>query len=147
MQIQRWALDRNTPVICSYHTRFNSYLPYYFQGATLDAIDTTLWWWLVKFYRNCDHVYPPTINVQKELESKGFRNETMRIWPRGINLTSFNPSHRSTERRASWGASEETIVILMVSRMVSVCLGRMVHDTLYIAQQMRARPVPPWLLS
>lgn len=117
-QIQRWALDRNTPVICSYHTRFNSYLPYYFQGATLDAIDTTLWWWLVKFYRNCDHVYPPTVNVQKELESKGFRNETMRIWPRGINLTSFNPSHRSPERRSSWGASEETIVILMVSRMV-----------------------------
>lgn len=117
-QIQRWALDRNTPLTCSYHTRFNSYLPYYFTGNTLEAIDSTLWWWMVKFYRSCDHVYPPTSNVQKELEGKGFKPDTMRIWPRGINLTSFNPSHRSDEKRQSWGANKDTVVILLVSRMV-----------------------------
>eukprot|EP00040_Diaphanoeca_grandis_P018970 m.99867 g.99867 ORF g.99867 m.99867 type:complete len:527 (+) comp27197_c0_seq3:395-1975(+) len=117
-QIQRWALERRTPVTCSYHTRFNSYLPYYFSGRTLDAIDSTVWWWMVKIYRQCDHVYPPTLNVQKELVGKGFPNETMRIWPRGINLTSFNPLHRNETLRAEWGANNNTVVILLVTRMV-----------------------------
>jgi len=117
-QIQRWAMERRTPVTCSYHTRFNSYLPYYFSGRTLEAIDSTVWWWMVGFYRQCDHVYPPTLNVQKELVGKGFPNETMRIWPRGINLTAFNPNHRNNTLRAEWGASETTVVILLVTRMV-----------------------------
>jgi len=118
-QVQQWAIDRNIPVVCSYHTRFTSYLPYYFKGVTLDAIDSTIWWWLRKFHQRCDHIYPPTLGVVDELVNQGFPREAMRLWPRGVNLTRYSPDHRSVALRRSWNITDEnTVALLMVTRMV-----------------------------
>eukprot|EP00041_Stephanoeca_diplocostata_P031968 m.1009686 g.1009686 ORF g.1009686 m.1009686 type:complete len:490 (-) comp24059_c0_seq11:5857-7326(-) len=117
-QVVTWAEKHHTPVVCSYHTRFTSYLPYYFKGLTLDAMDTTVWWWLRKFHKRCEHIYPPTTSVVNELISQGMDKDTMRLWPRGINLTIFNPDHRNYTLRKTWGANNDTVVILVVTRMV-----------------------------
>eukprot|EP00041_Stephanoeca_diplocostata_P015951 m.309777 g.309777 ORF g.309777 m.309777 type:complete len:558 (-) comp20203_c0_seq1:146-1819(-) len=117
-QIQNWAIERKLPVVCSFHTRFASYLPYYVSGRTLTAVSDSMWWWLKKFYNSCDHIYPPTNLVQDELVDHGMRNDTMRIWARGINLDTFSPDHRSEELRAEWNVTDDTVVVLFVSRMV-----------------------------
>jgi phosphatidylinositol alpha 1,6-mannosyltransferase len=107
------------PVVCSYHTRFTSYLPYYFKGVTLDAIDSTIWWWLRKFHQRCDHIYPPTQGVVDELVHQGFPKEAMRLWPRGVNLTKYSPKYRSEPMRRSWNITDDsTVAMLMVTRVV-----------------------------
>ena len=58
-QVQKWAIERGLPIGCSYHTRFNSYLPYYVGGGLLNSVDGALWRWLSYFYDGCDQVYVP----------------------------------------------------------------------------------------
>ncbi|MDQ5848373.1 MAG: glycosyltransferase, partial [Pseudomonadota bacterium] len=50
----------------------------------------------------------------EELTNAGF--ERLRVVGRGVNPAVFSPARRSTELRASWGAGENTPVVLCVSR-------------------------------
>lgn len=117
-QVQRWAIEHDVPVVCSYHTRFNSYLPYYLgNNQLLSPVDSALWAWMRLFYGKCEHTYPPTPSVAEELEDHGVQTE-LRLWPRGIDLTLFNTERRSLSLRAQWGASDRTTVVLTVCRLV-----------------------------
>jgi glycosyltransferase involved in cell wall biosynthesis len=118
-QVQTWAAEQRLPVVCSYHTRFNSYLPYYVgSGNLLTPVDTAVWAWMRFFYNKCDHVYPPTPSVSQELRAHRVTSE-LRIWPRGIDLAMFNVGRRSPALRTSWGAaSDDILVILTVCRLV-----------------------------
>ena len=117
-QVQKWAMEHNLPIGCSYHTRFASYLPYYVgTGSVLTAVDGGLWRWLAYFYNNCDQVYPPTKRVGREITDHGVQTP-MKIWPRGIDLTAFNVDYRSEEARAEWGVQPNEVVVLFASRMV-----------------------------
>eukprot|EP01147_Barroeca_monosierra_P004236 gene4236-8488_t len=117
-QVQRWALDHGIPVVCSYHTRFNSYLPYYLgTNQLLSPVDSALWAWMRIFYGKCEHTYPPTPSVVEELKEHGVKTQ-LRLWPRGIDLTTFNTNRRSSKLRAQWGANNNTTVVLTVCRLV-----------------------------
>ena len=85
------------PIVCSYHTRFNSYLKYY----GLKFVEPVLWAYLKSFYSGCMHVYPPTPEVGNELVEHGLRSDQVRLWPRGVNITHFSPARRSEDFRAS----------------------------------------------
>ncbi|EDQ85919.1 uncharacterized protein MONBRDRAFT_11530 [Monosiga brevicollis MX1] len=115
-QVQMWANEQGLPVVCSYHTRFNSYLPYYL-GSFVAPVDSAVWAWMRYFYNRCHHTYPPTPSVSQELRRHGVTSE-LRIWPRGIDLTLFNPNRRSEALRTAWGADSNTVVLLTVCRLV-----------------------------
>jgi phosphatidylinositol alpha 1,6-mannosyltransferase len=135
-QVQQWAIDRNIPVVCSYHTRFTSYLPYYFKGVTLDAIDNTIWWWLRKFHQRCDHIYPPTQGVANELIAQGFPKEAMRLWPRGVNLTLYVMFSYFDVRCLCWcgcvwacaRVCARVWVLVCVRRCMYVCVCTYLHS-------------------
>eukprot|EP00039_Didymoeca_costata_P027802 m.19220 g.19220 ORF g.19220 m.19220 type:complete len:533 (+) comp6513_c0_seq1:219-1817(+) len=142
MQVQKWAQEHTLPIGCSYHTRFNSYLPYYFEGAVLHTVNSALWQWLQYFYDGCDHVYPPTRRIGKEITDHGVTSE-MRIWPRGIDLSSFNPNYRSEEQRKEWGVKPGEVVVLLASRMVWEKNVRVYIDTMnyLLEKKVPVRPV------
>ena len=117
-EVQNWGIEHHVPVVCSYHTRFNAYLPYYLGfNHFYTTVDSALWAWMRTFYGRCDHTYPPTPSVAEELRDHGVQTD-LRIWPRGIDLGMFNTEQRSEKLRASWGATSRTTVVLTVTRLV-----------------------------
>ena len=108
-----WALERGLPVVATYHTHFVSYLDYYharFLRPLLHYIAR-------RFYNRCTEVYVPTPAMEQNLRGQGV-TAPIRLWPRGIELDRFSPSHRSEQWRADYGLSRDDVVVLFVSRLV-----------------------------
>ncbi|MEO5588470.1 MAG: glycosyltransferase family 1 protein [Gemmatimonadaceae bacterium] len=109
----RLASSSRTPLVSSYHTHFASYLQYY----RLGALQGFTWRYLRWFYSRCRQVYVPTQSMLNLLADHGVRTE-MKIWPRGVDSTRFNPARRSMEWRQSVGIEHDEVVVLFVSRLV-----------------------------
>ncbi len=110
----RLAQKTGTPVVASYHTHFASYLEYYRFGALEDSA----WRYLRWFYRQCAQVYVPTPSMRDVLMEHGI-DGNLRLWPRGVDSTLFNPAKRSLEWRRSRGIADADLVVAFVSRLVT----------------------------
>lgn len=109
----RWAINRNKPVVSSYHTHFSSYLKYY----KLTLLEPFMWKYLRWFYSKCLMVYVPSYSMAEILEAKQIKSD-LRIWARGIESDKFSPAFRSEKWRREKGFKPGDIVISFVSRLV-----------------------------
>ncbi len=109
----RLAKNWNIPVVASFHTHFSSYLKYY----NLGAIETPLWSWGRWFYGRCRQIYVPTVSIADMLRNRKIESE-IRIWPRGVDSTVFNPVKRSPGWRRGLGIEDDEIVVTFISRLV-----------------------------
>lgn len=115
-----WARARNIPVVTSFHTHFGAYLKHfvsYHRLYRMDFLERTVWRYARWFYPQCIHVYVPTVSIAKELRARGIR-DGLRLWPRGVDTTLYNPSKRSMPWRRSLGIADDEVVISFVSRLV-----------------------------
>jgi glycosyltransferase involved in cell wall biosynthesis len=110
----RAARRARKPVVASYHTHFASYLDYYRIGF----LEGTTWGYLRWFYRQCLQVYVPTPSMAAVLEANGI-DGNLRLWPRGVDSSLFNPARRSEEWRASRDIDPSVPVVAFVSRLVA----------------------------
>ena len=110
----RLSQKTGTPVVASYHTHFASYLDYY----RLGALENTAWRYLRWFYRRCAQVYVPTPSMRDVLIEHGI-DRNLRLWPRGVDSTLFNPSKRSLDWRRARGIADDDIVVAFISRLVT----------------------------
>lgn len=109
---QNHARSRRIPVVATFHTHFVSYFPYY--GAR--GLERLGWRLLRWFHGRCDATYAPTDTIVAELREHGIPN--VALWSRGVDAQRFSPEHRDDGLRSMLGASEDTPVILLVSRLV-----------------------------
>ncbi len=58
----------------------------------------------------------PSSHTEKSLRQFGVQGPLV-VVGRGVNVEYFSPDFRSTQLRASWGASENTRVMLYVGRL------------------------------
>jgi phosphatidylinositol alpha 1,6-mannosyltransferase len=66
-----------------------------------------------------EHIYIPSFSLAEDLAAKGIDAHRFRLWPRGIDVARFSPSHRSKAMRLSWNVTDDrTIVLLIVTRIV-----------------------------
>jgi hypothetical protein len=80
------------PVVGTYHTS----LPQYAQYLTEDAaVADMVWAYIVWYYDQMDLVYVPSACTAKELAGKGFNNDRIRLFPRGVDTELFHPSKRN----------------------------------------------------
>lgn len=108
-----YGVRRKTPVVCSYHTHFHSYLEYY----NLQIIDHFGWVYLRWLYRQAEHTYVPSASMIQTLLENGIANN-MRLWARGIELDRFSPGKRDQQWRSGHGIGPEDPLVVMVSRLV-----------------------------
>ncbi len=105
------ALALNIPVTSSFHTNFHTYAGHYgwkrLQGVVLA--------WLRRLHNRTARTFVPTLELCGELERVGFRN--VGLLSRGVDTGKFNPSHRCSDLRRSWGAGPQTCVVLHVGRL------------------------------
>jgi phosphatidylinositol alpha 1,6-mannosyltransferase len=108
-----WGQSADVPVVASYHTHFGSYLKYYH----LDLLESALWSYLRRFYRQCDQVYVPSAAMAGVLRDHGI-TEGLHLWERGVNTDRFTPDRRSLDWRRAHGIADDEVVVTFVSRLV-----------------------------
>ena len=101
------------PVTSDFRTNFHSYSKHYGVGWLRKPIVA----YLRKFHNNTACTMVPTHLLKSELNKLGFDN--LRVVARGVETGMFNPRHRSEALRQSWGADENTVVLLSVGRLAA----------------------------
>ena len=101
------------PVTSDFRTNFHSYSSHYGVGWLSKPIMA----YLKRFHNQTACTMVPTASLSKRLSDAGFLR--LKVVPRGVDLQRFDPAHRSETLRASWGAKQDTPVIMCVSRLAS----------------------------
>ena len=108
------AEKMDVPAVSSFHTRYDTYLPYY----RLGFLERLLRGRLRAFYARCEHVYVPSASMMDILAGQGMA-ENMRLWTRGIDHDRVNPAKRSLEWRRARGIADDELLIAYAGRLVA----------------------------
>jgi glycosyltransferase involved in cell wall biosynthesis len=73
--------------------------------------------YLRKFHNRTHCTMVPTEALRADLQRHGFHS--LQVVSRGVDLSQFDPAHRSPALRQSWGAGHEDTVLLCVGRLAS----------------------------
>ncbi|MFC3050515.1 glycosyltransferase family 4 protein [Kordiimonas pumila] len=109
----RWARKNNVPAVASFHTRFDTYPRYYHLGW----IEKYVTAFMRRFYHKCTHIYAPSSCMVQVLKAQDMAPD-IRIWSRGVELDTFNPSKRNQAWRRAHGIEDHDILIAFVGRVV-----------------------------
>lgn len=107
------ARSLGLPVSSSFHTNFHTYTRSYGYGAFHHLTLA----WLRYVHNRTQRTFAPTPELCAELATYGFHD--LAVLSRGVDTRQFDPSRRSRELRATWGAEDDTPVILHVGRMAA----------------------------
>jgi len=105
------ARHLNIPLAAGFHTNFHQYLKRYF----IPQVERPVLAILRGIHNYCDATIVPSMYTHNNLMRQGFKN--LRVVGRGVNTTRFSPSQRSIKLRESWGADDDTCVIIIVGRI------------------------------
>lgn len=105
------ARSLNTPVSSGFHSPFHEFSRYFGLGYLLTPIIS----YLRYFHNRTDITCVPSEKTAGQLQEMGI--ERLSVVSRGVNIQQFNPTHRSQSLRQSWGAGEQTTVLLYVGRL------------------------------
>lgn len=134
----KWAQKRHLPVLCSVHTRFETYLRYY----NMSFMEPILVAWLRRLYRKCDALVAPSESFAQVLRQQRM-NYDIDIWSRGVDRDIFHPGRRDMEWRRGLGISDDTPVIGFLGRLVMEKGLDVFSDTV---DQLKRRNVPHQVL-
>jgi len=101
------------PVCSDFHTNFHSYSNHYGLGWLNKPITA----YLRKFHNRSAVTLVPSLTMQRELSTLGYRN--IEVVARGVDTRLFDPARRSAELRAGWGLGPSDLAVLYVGRMAA----------------------------
>lgn len=101
------------PVTSDFRTNFHSYCQHYGVGWLTKPIVA----YLRKFHNRTEFTMVPTQSMKHQLEAHGFKN--LKVVARGVDTQLFHPNKRSELMRESWGATNNTTVLLSVGRLAA----------------------------
>ncbi len=99
------------PVSSDFRTNFHAYTNHY----RLGWLQKPMLSYLRSFHNKTGLTLVPTEALRKQLIEQGFAN--LQVVARGVDTALFNPRKRSGALRGSWGANEETPVLVYVGRL------------------------------
>lgn len=109
----KWAQSRDLPVLCSVHTRFETYMRYY----NLSFMEPVIEAWIRRLYRKCDALVAPSESFAQVLRQQRM-NYDIDIWSRGVDRDVFDPSRRDMNWRRGLGIADDVPVIGFLGRLV-----------------------------
>lgn len=101
------------PLVSSFHTNFHNYSEFYGASMLAPLVLRFLRW----VHNNTGCSMFPTRELADQLAAEGFHNTE--VFGRGVDLKTFNPQRRNSKLRARWGASQDSLVIVHVSRLAA----------------------------
>ena len=133
-QAAAWARRRNIPVLCSVHTRFETYFRYY----NLSFVEPLVVAWLRKLYRKCDALVAPSESFAQVLRQQRMSYD-IDIWSRGIDRSIFVPERRDIAWRDGLGITSDMPVIAFLGRLVMEKGLDVFADTIDLLKRRRVR--------
>jgi glycosyltransferase involved in cell wall biosynthesis len=112
-QAVKWARRRGLPVLCTVHTRFETYFRYYNMSFAEPLVEA----WLRKLYRKCDALVVPSESMAQVLRQQRM-NYDIDIWSRGVDRDIFNPAARDLQWRRQLGIADDMPVVGFLGRLV-----------------------------
>lgn len=106
------AKQRNYPVSSGFHSPFHEFSRFFDLAFLVKPVQHYLRW----FHNQTDLTCVPSIDTKQALIDFGVKCK-LTIVSRGVDNTLFHPSKRDDALRQSWGASDETTVMLYVGRV------------------------------
>ncbi|KJV06668.1 glycosyltransferase family 4 protein [Methylocucumis oryzae] len=103
----------NIPVTSSFHTNFHHYMAHYGAGF----LQTMMAAHLRSLHNATATTFVPTQRLIQELTLEGYNN--LALLARGVDTRLYNPKRRSNDLRASWGVTEDDIVVIHVGRIAA----------------------------
>jgi glycosyltransferase involved in cell wall biosynthesis len=108
-----WARRNRVAAVASVHTRFETYLAYYYLQWLEPAVRNIL----RRLYHRCEVVMAPAASTAAILRAQRM-NRDIAIWSRGIDRDQFNPDRRDMEWRRSIGIQDDELVVVFLGRLV-----------------------------
>ena len=109
----RAARKLGLAVSSDFRTNFHQYSGYYHLGVLGPVVLGIL----RQLHNRTDRTFVPTRALARELTAAGFQR--LVVLGRGVDTELFRPERRSLELRASWGAADDTPVLLSVGRVAA----------------------------
>jgi glycosyltransferase involved in cell wall biosynthesis len=109
----RTARRLGLPVLSGFHTNFHRYAEHYHAGWLRHLVCRGL----RRFHNSTDGTLVATTELRDELAVVGFRQ--LHVVGRGVDTERFAPKKRSRALRASWGATEQDLVVAYVGRVAA----------------------------
>ncbi|QAY68442.1 glycosyltransferase family 1 protein [Paenibacillus protaetiae] len=108
-----YAKKLNLPLMASYHTNFDRYLPFY----NLQWMEKLLWRYMNWFHQDCSQIFVPTHSVRNELIERGWQADRLSIWSRGIDTSRFHDQADVGQWKEQLGIDKDAYVVLYAGRM------------------------------
>ncbi len=105
------ARKLDIPVSTDFHTNFHNYTQHYGIGLLQKPLAA----YLRHFHNKAACTLVPTISLQQQLEFEGYQE--VRVVSRGVDTELFHPAKRSDALRTAWAATDDTPVVMLVSRL------------------------------
>jgi glycosyltransferase involved in cell wall biosynthesis len=127
-----WAASKlNLPISSDFRTDFAHYSAHYRLGRLATPIAAAL----RHFHNKTNCTMVPTESLRKQLLAEGYHR--LAVVGRGVDTELFNPKWRSRELRATWGASDSTLIITCVGRLAAEKNLELVVETYHAIAQSR----------
>ena len=108
-----WARRHKIAAVASVHTRFETYLAYYY----LQWLEPEVRAILRRFYSRCDMVLAPAESTAAVLRAQRMTRD-IAIWARGIDSERFNPERRDMGWRRTLGIGDYEMIVAFLGRIV-----------------------------
>jgi glycosyltransferase involved in cell wall biosynthesis len=108
-----YARKLHIPLVASYHTHFDQYLPFY----NLQWMAKLLWRYMEWFHHDCRSIYVPSHSTHQDLLDKGWDASRLEIWSRGMDTEVFHPNVDREEWLCQQGIDSSRFVVLYVGRL------------------------------
>jgi glycosyltransferase involved in cell wall biosynthesis len=108
----RVAKAKNIPISSGFHSSFQDFSRFFDLAFLLKPIQRYLRW----FHNHTNVTCVPSTDTEKALKEFGVTCPLV-VVGRGVDTHKFSPEYRSQELRQSWGAGENTRVLISVGRL------------------------------
>ncbi|RCW42158.1 glycosyltransferase family 4 protein [Paenibacillus prosopidis] len=108
-----YSRKHDIPLIASYHTNFDQYLPFY----NLQWMAKLLWTYLEWFHRDCGTIFVPSKSTYGDLIKRGWNAQRMEIWSRGIDTAAYHPKVNREDLFTRHDIGNDKFIVLYVGRL------------------------------
>ncbi|MGM0646691.1 MAG: glycosyltransferase, partial [Thermodesulfobacteriota bacterium] len=102
------------PIYGTYHTSFPQYAAHLTGDPDMEAL---MWKGMVWYYNQLDRVYVPSRATGEEIQAQGVQAEKIAVYPRGIDITRFDPGFANGFWHTRYGVSQRAVKLLYVGRV------------------------------
>ncbi|MFB9325226.1 glycosyltransferase family 4 protein [Paenibacillus aurantiacus] len=108
-----YARKYEIPLVASYHTHFDRYLPFY----NLQWMVKMLWRYLNWFHQDASRIFVPSASTRGELLGRGWDEHRLSVWPRGIDARLYHPVVDRSGLLAAHGIEPGQFVVFYAGRL------------------------------